>query len=152
MPDLRKLTEAEAAQRLLENNREKGIHIESAYEDNIPEGRIIRQSPEPGSSVNAHSKVDYVVSLGKKEVIYRMKDLTVNEPENSEFVISANISLLDANGSEIDRWDGIPISSFPYVLRTNESITTSTGTISIEWVLDDGDTQSQVEPVNFVQK
>lgn len=152
VPDLRKCTEAEAAQRLLDNNLEKGNHIDSAYDDNIPEGCIISQSPEPGSSVNAHSKVDYVVSLGKKEIVYRMKDLRVDEPENSEFVISANISLLDANGSEIDRWDGIPISSFPYKLHTDASITTSTGTISIEWVLDDGDTQMQEESVNFEQR
>lgn len=152
VPDLRKCTEAEAAQRLLDHNLEKGNHIDSAYDDNIPEGCIISQSPEPGSSVNAHSKVDYVVSLGKKEIVYRMKDLRVDEPENSEFVISANISLLDANGSEIDRWDGIPISSFPYKLHTDATITTSTGTISIEWVLDDGDTQMQDQSVNFEQR
>lgn len=152
VPDLRKCTEAEAAQRLLDHNLEKGNNIDSAYDDNIPEGCIISQSPEPGSSVNAHSKVDYVVSLGKKEIVYRMKDLRVDEPENSEFVISANISLLDANGSEIDRWDGIPISSFPYKLHTDATITTSTGTISIEWVLDDGDTQMQDQSVNFEQR
>ncbi|MDE7311816.1 MAG: Stk1 family PASTA domain-containing Ser/Thr kinase [Eubacterium sp.] len=152
VPDLRKRTEAEAAQLLLDSKLEKGNNIDSAYDDTIPEGSIISQSPQPGSSVNAHSKVDYVVSLGKEEILYQMKDLRVDEPENSETVISANISLLDANGTLIDRWDGIPISSFPYRLSTKETITTSTGTISIEWVLEDGDTHMQEQSVAFEQK
>ncbi len=152
VPDLRKCTEAEAAQRLLDNNLERGNNIDSAYDDTIPEGCIISQTPQAGSSVNAHSKVDYVVSLGKEEILYRMKDFSVNEPANSESVISANISLLDANGTVVDEWSGIPISSFPYVITTKETITTSTGTIQIEWVLDDGDTQTQEQPVTFDQK
>lgn len=151
VPDLRKRTETEAGQLLLDSNLEKG-NPESAYDDTIPEGCIISQSPEAGASVNAHSKVDYVVSLGKKEIVYYMKDRKIEEPENSEFVISANIALLDANGAEIDRWDGIPISSFPYKISTGESITTSTGTIAIEWVLDDGETQTQDVSINFDQK
>jgi len=152
VPDLRKCTEAEAAQRLLDNNLERGNNIDSAYDDTIPEGCIISQTPQAGSSVNAHSKVDYVVSLGKEEILYRMKDFSVNEPANSESVISANISLLDANGTVVDEWSGIPISSFPYVISTKETITTSTVTIQIEWVLDDGDTQTQEQPVTFDQK
>ena len=124
VPDLRKCTEAEAAQRLLDNNLERGNNIDSAYDDTIPEGCIISQTPQAGSSVNAHSKVDYVVSLGKEEILYRMKDFSVNEPANSESVISANISLLDANGTVVDEWSGIPISSFPYVISTKETITT----------------------------
>ena len=152
VPDLRKCTEAEAAQRLLDNNLERGNNIDSAYDDTIPEGCIISQTPQAGSSVNAHSKVDYVVSLGKEEILYRMKDFSVNEPANSDSVISANISLLDANGTVVDEWSGIPISSFPYVISTKETITTSTGTIQIEWVLDDGDTQTQEQPVTFDQK
>lgn len=151
VPDLRKKTETEAGQLLLDNNLEKGS-TGSDYDDTIPEGSIISQSPQPGTSVNAHSGVDYTVSLGKKEVIYRMKDLRIDEPENSELVISANITLLDANGTIIDRWDGIPISSFPYDISTNESITTSTGTISIEWILDDGETQTQEDSVTFEQQ
>lgn len=152
VPDLRKCTEAEAAQRLLDNNLERGNNIDSAYDDTIPEGCIISQTPQAGSSVNAHSKVDYVVSLGKEEILYRMKDFSINEPANSESVISANISLLDANGTVVDEWSGVPISSFPYVITTKETITTSTGTIQIEWVLDDGDTQTQEQPVTFDQK
>ncbi len=151
VPDLRKRTESEAGQLLLDSNLDRG-EVTSAYDDNIPEGSVISQSPEAGASVNAHSKVSFVVSLGKKEIVYKMKDQTIHEPDNSEYVISANITLLDANGEEIDRWDGIPISSFPYDISTNANITTSTGTISIEWVLDDGETQTQAVSVNFDQK
>ena len=81
-----------------------------------------------------------------------MEDYSIEEPQGSEMVISANISLADANGKEIARWDGVPISSFPYKISTNKDITTSTGTISIEWVLDDGDSHTQDESVQFVQK
>ena len=151
VPDIRKITESEAMQRLLDNNLDKGSAT-TAYDDTIPEGSIISQSPQPGSSVNAHSKVDYVVSLGKKEVLYRMKDTIIQEPDNSELVISANISLLDANGTVIDTWVGIPISSFPYVVQTRETIKTSTGTLSIEWVLEEGDTKMQEESVTFEQR
>ncbi len=151
VPDLRKKTETEAGQLLLDHNLDKG-NSRSEYDDTIPEGRIISQTPEPGSSVNAHSKVDYVVSLGKKEVFYRMKTMRIEEPENSELVISANISLLDANGAQVDRWDGIPISSFPYDVQTDETITTSTGTLSIEWILDDGDVHKQDQSVTFEQQ
>lgn len=151
VPDLRKCTEVEVRQRLADSRLEPGS-ASTDYDDTVPEGSVIRQSPQPGSSVNAGSKVDYVVSLGKKEVFYRMKDQRVDEPENGESVISANIRLLDANGAEIDRWDGIPISSFPYVISTNETITTSTGTISIEWILNDGDVKTQDRTINFTQR
>ncbi len=78
--------------------------------------------------------------------------MRIEEPENSELVISANISLLDANGAQVDRWDGIPISSFPYDVQTDETITTSTGTLSIEWILDDGDVHKQDQSVTFEQQ
>lgn len=151
VPDIRKCSEAEALERLSANRLEKG-NTDSAYDDNVPEGSIISQTPEAGSSVSVGSKVDYVVSLGKKEVLYQMESRRIEEPENSDLVISANISLLDANGTEIARWDGVPISSFPYVISTKEDITTSTGTIEIEWILDDGESQTQQESVKFVQK
>lgn len=151
VPDIRKCSEAEALERLSAHRLEKG-NTDSAYDDNVPEGSIISQTPEAGSSVSVGSRVDYVVSLGKKEVLYQMESRRIEEPENSDLVISANISLLDANGTEIARWDGVPISSFPYVISTKEDITTSTGTIEIEWILDDGESQTQQESVKFVQK
>ncbi len=151
VPDIKKCTEAEALERLAAKGLKKGSS-ESAYDDVIPEGSIISQTPEAGTSVGAGSQVSFVVSLGKKEILYRMEDYIIEEPQGSEMVISANISLADANGKEIARWDGVPISSFPYKISTNKDITTSTGTISIEWVLDDGDSHTQDESVQFVQK
>ncbi len=151
VPDIKKYTEDQAAERLSNSRLEKG-NVSSEYDDTVPEGSIISQTPESGSSVNVGSKVDYVVSLGKKEILYQMEDRRIEEPENSELVISANISLLDANGTQIARWDGVPISSFPYVISTKEDITTSTGTIAIEWVLEDGESQTQEVSVKFLQK
>lgn len=150
VPDIRKISEAEALERLNAHRLEGSATSE--YDDEVPEGSVISQTPQAGSSVNAGSRVDYVVSLGKKEIIYRMEDRRIEEPQGSEMVVSANISLLDANGTEIARWDGIPISSFPYVISTKKDITTSTGTIAIEWVLDDGESQTQDESIRFVQK
>jgi len=63
--------------------------------------------------------------MGKKEIFYKTKDVTeIRIPSNSEYVVSANIRLLDANGKEIDRWDGVSISSFPYKISAS-NITTS---------------------------
>lgn len=149
VPDILKCTEEEAMKRL-SDSRLVG-QATTAYDDTVPEGSVISQTPEQGSSVNVGSSVSYVVSLGKKQVFYRMKSKTIGVPD-SEYVVSANIRLLDANGVIIDQWDGISISSFPYTISSNEDITTSSGTIAIEWILDDGETQLKEEKIDFTER
>lgn len=148
VPDLYKYTEEEAMRILDEKGLNRGS-VTTDYDDTVPEGSVIRQSPQQGSSVNAGASVDYVVSLGKKEVIYGMDSRTIGVPENSEYVVSANIKLLDANGTQIDSWNNVTISSFPYTISTRKNITTSSGTIVIEWIYDDGEVQTKEEPIDF---
>lgn len=148
VPDLRKCTEKEAGRRLDENRLKRG-DVTTDYDDTVPEGSIIRQSPEPGASVEVQSRVDYVVSLGRKEVIYTMSSRSIPVPSESEYIVSANIRLLDANGAQIDSWNGVTISSFPYTISTREKITTSRGTIVIEWIYDDGEERTEEIPVDF---
>ncbi len=147
VPDLRKQTQEKAEEMLAASQLTGDVTTE--YDDTIPEGSVISQTPQPGTSVNVGSKVDYVVSMGKKEIFYKTKDVTeIRIPSNSEYVVSANIRLLDANGKEIDRWDGVSISSFPYKISAS-NITTSSGTVSIVWILEDGEERTSELPVDF---
>lgn len=150
VPDLRNRTEEEAREQLEASQLTIG-HTDSSYHDTIEEGKIISQTPQPQSSVEKGSSVDFVVSLGKKEVFYQLPSKQIGVPENSDSVVSANIQLQDANGTVIDNWSGISISSFPYVISAKD-ITTSSGTISIEWILEDGETDTQTESVEFKEQ
>ena len=150
VPDLRNRTEEEAREQLEVNQLTIG-HTDSSYHDTIEEGKIISQTPQPQSSVEKGSSVDFVVSLGKKEVFYQLPSKQIGVPENSDSVVSANIQLQDANGTVVDNWSGISISSFPYVISA-KNITTSSGTILIEWILEDGETDTQTESVEFKEQ
>ena len=150
VPDIRKRTQEDAGAMLAQNGLEPG-GVTSEYDDTIPEGQIISQTPQPGESVDAGSSVDFVVSLGKKEVFYQLKDTAIRVKENDDNVISANIQLLDANGQVLDTWNNITISSFPYTI-SHQNITTSSGTIVIEWILDTGGAENQTINVQFTQQ
>jgi serine/threonine-protein kinase len=52
------------AKALLEEKELKLKISEEAYDDEIPEGRIIRQDPEEGTIINLNSEVEVVVSKG----------------------------------------------------------------------------------------
>ncbi len=150
VPDIRKRTQEDAGAMLAQNGLEPG-GVTSEYDDTVPEGQIISQTPQPGESVDAGSSVDFVVSLGKKEVFYQLKDTAIRVKENDDNVISANIQLLDANGQVLDTWNNITISSFPYTI-SHQNITTSSGTIVIEWILDTGGAENQTINVQFTQQ
>jgi len=67
VPDLSEMTEleAEAALTKLGLNAQKG---ESQYSDEVEEGKIVAQSPQPGSKVEKGSTVTYNLSRGKEMV------------------------------------------------------------------------------------
>lgn len=151
VPDIRKQTQADAAAILTQNNLGTGS-VTSEYDDSVPEGQVISQNPQPGDSVYTGTSVDYVISLGKKEVLYELRDTTIRVQENEDSVIAANIQLIDANGQVVDTWNNVSISSFPYTISHGADITTSSGTISIEWILDNGSTKSETKNVQFSQQ
>ena len=43
--------------------------------DNFEVGKIMKQHPEAGTSIGKDSKIDLVISLGKKEELVEMVDL-----------------------------------------------------------------------------
>lgn len=146
VPDLRKQTQEKAEEMLAASQLTGDVTTE--YDDTVPEGSVISQTPQPGSSVNVGSKVDYVVSLGKKEVFYKVT-AEIQTPTNSEYVVAGDIRLLDANGKEIDRWNNVSISSFPYTISAS-NITTSSGTVSIVWIMEDGEERVDEKSIDFV--
>lgn len=155
VPDLRNQKEEDAVSMLTAKGLERG-EVRSEYDDTIPAGKVISQTQQAGSSVYVGSKIDFVVSIGKKEVFYQLKHAEIGLPDNDEYVISANIQLSDADGTVLDTWNGVSISMFPYVISYTKDIATSTGTIVIEWVLEDEDgnisSQTQTKTVKFTQK
>ena len=63
VPEIRNLTELDAADVLNENELVRGVRTE-AFDPVVPEGSVISQNPAPGVRVDKGSAVDYVVSLG----------------------------------------------------------------------------------------
>jgi serine/threonine-protein kinase len=63
VPEIRGLTELDAADVLNENELERGVRTE-AFDPVVADGSIISQNPAPGVLVQKGSAVDYVVSLG----------------------------------------------------------------------------------------
>ncbi len=61
---------------------DRNITVVEAYDDSVPEGEIIEQTPESGTEVNPQeSEVEFTVSKGKEPV--RMIDLTGNTRESA---------------------------------------------------------------------
>ncbi len=155
VPNLSGKTEEDAVKALEEQGLKKGS-VDSEYHDTVEEGKVISQTQQPGDSVDIGSAVDFVVSLGKKEVFYQLKNTRIDVTENEEYVVSATITLLDANGAELEKWENVDISSFPYYISYAGDITTSSGTISVVWVLmnEEGEIweKTSASNVNFTQK
>ena len=153
VPSVASKTEEEARAALEELQLSVGT-VTSDYSETIEEGCIISQSVSAGTQVEPGTTVDLVVSMGKKQVYYQLKNKTIGVPDSDE-VVFANITLQDANGTVVESWNGVSISSFPYTISTRD-ISTSSGTIVIEWVLEDEDgnqsTSTQTEAVSFDQQ
>lgn len=69
VPDLRGLGESAAKDKLASANLKTGTVTEE-YNDSVTAGLVISQSYSPGMEVNEGTAVDFVLSLGKKEVKY----------------------------------------------------------------------------------
>ncbi len=67
VPRLSGMTEADARDALREANLNPGS-VDWEYSDDVPEGRVIRQSPEAGSTVEEDTQVDIWLSLGTNKV------------------------------------------------------------------------------------
>ena len=110
--------------------------------------QVISQSIAPGKYVDAGSDITLVISEGPKTVYYKFS-ATIQLPDDSEEVKSANIVLKDSEGEVIEQWNNIDISAFPYKLEKKDIAEASSGKLEITWTLLDGSTQTQTESVTF---
>ena len=133
VPGLKNMTESEARKALEEKGLQCGT-VNSDYSDTVEEGKVIDQSEAAGKTVYSGTTVNITVSLGKKEELYMLR-ANIKLP-NDDTVVSANITLQDADGNELDSWANVSAASFPFHIEVL-NIKSSSGNLIIEWVMED---------------
>lgn len=133
VPGLKNMTESEARKALEEKGLQCGT-VNSDYSDTVEEGKVIDQSEAAGKTVYSGTTVNITVSLGKKEELYMLR-ANIKLP-NDDTVVSANITLQDADGNELDSWANVSVASFPFHIEVL-NIKSSSGNLIIEWVMED---------------
>lgn len=133
VPDLKNMTESEARKALEEKGLQVGT-VSSDYSDTVEEGKVIDQTEVAGKTVYSGTSIGFTVSLGKKEVLYMLR-ANIKLP-NDDTVVSANITLQDADGNELDSWTNVSAASFPFHIEVT-NIKSSSGKLVIEWVMED---------------
>ncbi len=133
VPDLKNMTESEARKALEEKGLQVGT-VSSDYSDTVEEGKVIDQTEVAGKTVYSGTSIGFTVSLGKKEELYMLR-ANIKLP-NDDTVVSANITLQDADGNELDSWTNVSAASFPFHIEVT-NIKSSSGKLVIEWVMED---------------
>lgn len=133
VPGLKNMTESKARKALEEKGLQCGT-VNSDYSDTVEEGKVIDQSEAAGKTVYSGTTVNITVSLGKKEELYMLR-ANIKLP-NDDTVVSANITLQDADGNELDSWANVSAASFPFHIEVL-NIKSSSGNLIIEWVMED---------------
>ncbi len=133
VPNLKNMTESAARKALEEKGLQCGT-VNSDYSDTVEEGKVIDQSEAAGKTVYSGTTVNITVSLGKKEELYMLR-ANIKLP-NDDTVVSANITLQDADGNELDSWANVSAASFPFHIEVL-NIKSSSGNLIIEWVMED---------------
>lgn len=130
VPDLRGLGESAAKDKLAGANLKAGTVTEE-YHDSVTAGCVISQSYSPGMEVSEQTAVDFVLSLGKKEVTYNYVG-SISAPTGYENGTTATIVITSADGEKRT----FTTNSFPF--NINESgFKSANGTISISGVRKD---------------
>ena len=140
----------EEAKTLLTNAGLNVSSITSDYSTTVPAGNVISQSIAQGSQVQQGTSISLVVSLGTQSNKYYCK-ATISAP-SSAAVQSADITLLDASGNQLQGWSGISIESFPYTIFVSDIESSSSGTLCMVWHLSDGSIREQRENVAFTKQ
>lgn len=76
--DLRNYSRRSVEDYVRDNNL--NLTVEEAHSDSIPEGQVISQNPEPGTTVYSDEYVSVVISLGPQEVQYETIPVTISIP------------------------------------------------------------------------
>lgn len=114
--------------------------ITTQNSDTVAAGNVISQAPASGTNVDSGSTVDFVVSLGKEEVLYSYSGSV--ESKNNE---KTTWTLKDGNQNVINTWSVDAGSSL--TINAN-GMSTSSGTLFYE--TESGQTGSQ--SVNFTKQ
>lgn len=124
VPDLRGLSESAAKDKLNSANLKAGTVTEE-YNDSVTAGCVISQSYSPGMEINEGTTVDFVLSLGKKEVLYSYVG-SINAPTGYVNGTTVTITIRSADGETRT----FTTSSFPF--NVNETgFKSATGTVSM---------------------
>ncbi|MBO5451628.1 MAG: Stk1 family PASTA domain-containing Ser/Thr kinase [Lachnospiraceae bacterium] len=121
VPDLRGMSESEAKDKLASANLKAGTVTEE-YSDSVTKGDVLSQSYSPGTEIGENSTVNFVISLGKKDVSYKYS-VTLNAPEGYTGG-TVTITLTDAAGTK----KVYETASFPYEINET-GLKAETGTI-----------------------
>lgn len=154
VPDVRNKPQDEARREL----EDAGLVVtvtNSEYNEDVEEGNVISQSILDGKEVEKGTSIELIVSLGKKTIYYTYST-TINLPEDEKEYVSADITLLDDNGDELQSWKRVRISQLPLQIEKSDIANSSAGTLEIIWTYYDefGDPQTyeDSQKVNFTQK
>ncbi len=130
MPDLSNLTEG-AAKTTLQNNKLAVGTITKDYSGTVEEGKVISQSVLKGKSVEEGTKVDFVISLGKKPV-----ETTPTEPEK----VMTNV-VIDLSKYKNDTTAAVSVKTQDGTVIYNKTVTVET--------YKDQDYKIQLEPKEY---
>lgn len=127
VPDLRGLSESAAKDKLSGANLKAGT-VSEEYHDSVTAGCVISQSYSPGMEVSEQTAVDFVLSLGKKEVTYNYVG-SINAPTGYVNGTTVTIVVTAADGEKRT----FTTNAFPF--NINESgFKAANGTISMSGV------------------
>lgn len=138
VPDVKGKTQAEAANTLGSVGLSVG-NVTTEYSDNVPAGRVIRQSVTAGKTVDSGTSVDLVVSDGAKPIFYRYSGSVENT-----YGVTVTVRLLDGDGVAIGSWS---VNAGQTVNINASNIATSSGTIEIT-----GEGVNNSRSVNFTRQ
>lgn len=122
VPDLRGMSESEAKDKLSSTNLKVGTVTEE-YSDSVTKGDVLSQSYSPGTEIGENSTVNFVISLGKKDVSYKYS-VSLPAPEGYVEGTTVTIILTDSAGTKKE----YTTSSFPFEINET-GLKSETGTI-----------------------
>ena len=147
MPNLIGQTEEQAKSTL--NSMGCSVNVNTEYNNTQDAGKVVGQSIDPGVRVASGTTVTIAISKGQQAYGYKAT-ITAPAASGDLYVVSADISLTDSNGSTLFS-QNVDINSFPYTLEVDDIAGSDSGTLKITWNLNDGTQSDQTQKVSFTQ-
>ena len=110
----------------------------------------MEQSIAANKYVDKGTNITIVVSAGSNKAYYFCKATISLPPGREEDVASADITLLDSNGTQLQSWP--EVKKFPTTIAKSDIENCDSGTIKITWYLKDGTTSNQTQDVIFTKQ